>query len=131
MHNYEVPDKVNKGSMISKPVLAIIRKVTKDDSPPKMGVACARSIDQIDYLVWVRVRAYLSVIDLPLSRPLQMPFAEDLRRFSFASLDIIKDRKGVQKKTHPLLPTPSMMSAMEKLVDSYDLSDAGPKDEDG
>ena len=60
-----------------------------------------------------------------------MPFAEDLRRFSFASLDIIKDRKGVQKKTHPLLPTPSMMSAMEKLVDSYDLSDAGPKDEDG
>jgi hypothetical protein len=45
--------------MISKSVLAIIRKVNRDDSPPKMGVACARSIDQIDYLVWVRVRIRL------------------------------------------------------------------------
>lgn len=60
-----------------------------------------------------------------------MPFAEDLRRFAFQSLDVIKDKNGVQKKTHPLLPTPAMQDAMEKLIDLCDLSDAGPKGEDG
>lgn len=37
------------------PVLAIVRLVGRDGSPPKMGVALARSTKKIDYMVWVRV----------------------------------------------------------------------------
>lgn len=55
MCNYEVADKSNPGEMISRPMIAIVRRVSRDDTPPKMGVAVARSIDQLDYLVWVRV----------------------------------------------------------------------------
>lgn len=129
------------------PVLAIMRLVTKDNSPPKMGVALARSIETIDYLVWVQVRFYLLSFLLPLtlrgmftdyillewvfSLTVQMPFAEDLRRFSFPSLDIIKTKDGKQKKEHPYLPDETMQNAMDALVTMSDLSQAGPKDEDG
>lgn len=62
---------------------------------------------------------------------MQAPFAEDLRRFAFPSLDVIKDKKGNSKTTHPNLPTPEMQDAMDSLVAAGDLSDAGPKDEEG
>lgn len=60
-----------------------------------------------------------------------MPFAEDLRRFAFPSLDIIKDKNGQPREKHAFLPTPSVQDAMDDLVLGYDLSDAGPKDEEG
>lgn len=60
-----------------------------------------------------------------------MPFAEDLRRFVFPSLDIIKDKQGKQKTSHSFIPTPAMQDAMDDLVLSSDLSDAGPKDDEG
>lgn len=59
MRSYEVLDK-NTGENTSRPLLSIIRKVTNDGSPPKIGVACARSMEGIDYLVWVRVSSYSS-----------------------------------------------------------------------
>lgn len=40
------------------PVMAVIRLVSSDGSSPKMGVALARSTDNIDYMVWVRVRKF-------------------------------------------------------------------------
>lgn len=60
-----------------------------------------------------------------------MPFAEDLRRFTFPSLETIKDKNGKPREKHALLPTPSMQNAMDDLVKAYDLSDAGPKDDEG
>lgn len=48
------------GEATSRPLLSMIRKVTNDGSPPKVGVACARSLEGIDYLVWVRVSPYSS-----------------------------------------------------------------------
>ncbi|KAF8330432.1 SPOC domain-like protein [Cantharellus anzutake] len=113
MKDYGVPDK-KTGENILRPVLAIIRKVTSDGSPPKVGVACARSLEDVDYLVWVR-----------------MPFADDIRRYSFPSLEILKDKNGNKKTSHPNLPTDEMMDAMSELVDSGDLSAAGEKDESG
>ena len=61
----------------------------------------------------------------------QMPFAEDLRRFVFPSLDIIKDKHGKQKTSHRFIPTPDMQKSMDDLVQSSDLRGAGPKDDDG
>lgn len=116
------------------PVLAIVRFVSRDNSEPKMGVALARSTDKIDYMVWVRVRASFRValvMHCFTDSSLKMPFAEDLRRFAFPSLDIIKDKSGKPKTSHSSIPTPVMQSAMDNLVLSCDLEDAGPKDEEG
>lgn len=60
-----------------------------------------------------------------------MPFAEDIRQFTFPSLDIIKDKNGKPREKHSFLPTATMQDAMDELVLASDLSEAGPKDEDG
>ena len=60
-----------------------------------------------------------------------MPFAEDVRRYTFASLDRLLNKKGEPITNHPYLPTDEQLSAMEDFVDAMDLTDAGDKDEDG
>ena|ERR1700733_144219 len=42
------------------PVLAVVRLVSSDNSPPKMGVALPILTDTIDYMLWVRVRKCVS-----------------------------------------------------------------------
>lgn len=56
----------NHGEEVSEaaPVMAVVRLVSSDNSPPKMGVALARSTDKIDYMVWVRVRMCDGVVAL-------------------------------------------------------------------
>lgn len=118
------------------PVLAVVRLVSSDGSPPKMGVARAASTKKMDYMLWVRVRkCVLGLLagsyTLKCPSLYQMPFAEDLRRFVFPSLDIIKDKHGKPKSSHRFIPTPAMQRSMDDLVQSSDLLEAGPKNDKG
>lgn len=60
-----------------------------------------------------------------------MPFADDVRKYPFASLDILVNKKGEVLKEHPYLPTQEQLDAMDRFVDAMDLEDCGPKDEEG
>ena len=60
-----------------------------------------------------------------------MPFADDVRKYTFASLDKLVSKKGELITEHSYLPTEEQLDAMDKLVDSMDLMDAGDKDQDG
>jgi hypothetical protein len=60
-----------------------------------------------------------------------MPFADDVRKYTFASLDNLVSKKGETITEHPYIPTKAQLGAMEKFVDEMDLMEAGEKDEDG
>ncbi|GBE78688.1 ATP-dependent DNA helicase II subunit 2 [Sparassis crispa] len=101
-------------AMYEKGALAIARWVGRDGADPKMGVLAPSMFQNADCLLWV-----------------QMPFADDVRNFPFASLDTLISKKGETLAKHPYLPTEEQVDAMEQFVDAMDLSDAGEKDEDG
>ena len=61
----------------------------------------------------------------------QMPFADDVRRYTFASFDNLVTKKGQVVTSHPYIPTEEQLSAMDDLVDALDLMEAGEKDEEG
>lgn len=61
----------------------------------------------------------------------QMPFADDVRKYTFASLDNLVSKKGETITEHPYIPTQSQLQAMDQLVDDMDLMQAGEKDQDG
>lgn len=61
----------------------------------------------------------------------QLPFADDVRKYTFPSFDNLVSKKGEKVTQHAFLPTKTQMSAMEHFVDSMDLMHAGPKDESG
>ncbi|EKM60439.1 uncharacterized protein PHACADRAFT_82428 [Phanerochaete carnosa HHB-10118-sp] len=98
---------------------AITRWITTDGSEPKMGVLQPVKDESANYLLWVQVRAS------------HMPFADDLRKWSFPSLDQLVNGKGQLVMTHPYLPTEEQLETMEDLVDALNLMEAGEKDEDG
>lgn len=60
-----------------------------------------------------------------------MPFAEDIRALDFQSLERLFNHKNRRILEHPLLPTQPMLDAMDSLVESMDLTEAGPPDENG
>jgi ATP-dependent DNA helicase 2 subunit 2 len=101
-------------AMYEKGVLAIARWVSKDGMDPKMGVLEARVDTNIDFLLWV-----------------QMPFADDVRKYTFASLEnlISKNSKSITK--HPYLPTEVQLEAMGRFIDCMDIMDSGEKDDEG
>ncbi|KAF6765925.1 SPOC domain-like protein [Ephemerocybe angulata] len=94
--------------------MAIARWVSRDGMDPKMGVLRPCIFDGVDCLLWV-----------------QMPFADDVRRYAFASLDHLVSKKGEVITEHPYLPTEEQLEAMDDFVDAMDLMDAGEKDEEG
>lgn len=94
--------------------MAIARWVSRDGMEPKMGVLRACVFEEVHCLLWV-----------------QMPFADDVRRYTFASLDHLVSKKGELVTEHPYLPTSEQLEAMDDFVDAMDLSDAGEKNEDG
>jgi ATP-dependent DNA helicase 2 subunit 2 len=61
----------------------------------------------------------------------QVPFADDLRKFTFRSLDRLVSKKGEEITKHPHLPTNEQLNAMDKFVDAMDLMHAGEKDDNG
>ncbi|KAG1761756.1 SPOC like C-terminal domain-containing protein [Suillus occidentalis] len=101
-------------AMYEKGVLAIARWVSKDGMDPKMGVLEARVDTNIDFLLWV-----------------QMPFADDIRKYTFASLDNLVSKNGESVTKHPYLPTEDQLEAMDKFIDSMDIMDSGEKDDEG
>lgn len=60
-----------------------------------------------------------------------MPFADDVRRYTFASLDTLITKGGEILKKHPYLPTDEQLEAMDSFVDGMDLMKAGERDNDG
>lgn len=60
-----------------------------------------------------------------------MPFADDVRRYTFPSLDRLINKKGQVVTNHPYLPTTEQIAAMENFVDGMDLMKAGDEDEEG
>ena len=59
-----------------------------------------------------------------------MPFADDVRKYTFASLDNLISKKGEAVTEHPYLPTEEQTEAMDEFVDAMDLMEAD-KDEEG
>ncbi|KAG8971417.1 ATP-dependent DNA helicase II subunit 2 [Tulasnella sp. 425] len=93
--------------MVIKDVLAIVRWVHADGADPKMAICCPIVEVERDYLFMARV-----------------PFAEDLRNYTFPSLDDLKNKKGEAATKHPFVTTDEMVTAMEKWVDKMDLMEA-------
>ncbi|KAI0063150.1 SPOC domain-like protein [Artomyces pyxidatus] len=93
---------------------AIARWVTRDGADPKMGVLAPCRFDKVDCFLWV-----------------QMPFADDVRKYTFPPLEHLVNKKGEQVTKHPYIPTDEQLEAMENFVDAMDLMDAGEKDEEG
>lgn len=60
-----------------------------------------------------------------------MPFADDVRKYTFASLDRLINKKGEALTQHAYLPTEPQLEAMDNFVDAMDLMEAGEKDEEG
>ncbi|KAI9512304.1 SPOC domain-like protein [Russula earlei] len=93
---------------------AITRWVSKDMSEPKMGVLAPCRFQKVDCFLWV-----------------QMPFADDVRKYTFSPLQKLLNRKGERVTTHPYLPTYEQREAMDRFVDAMDLTGEGEKDNDG
>ncbi|KAG6831636.1 hypothetical protein H0H92_008713 [Tricholoma furcatifolium] len=106
--------KAMQGDDDKKKLMAIARWVTKDGMDPKMGVLTPVSFDEVDCLLWA-----------------QMPFADDVRKYTFASLENLVNKKGEVLTEHPFIPTEEQIDAMDNFVDAMDLMDAGEKDEEG
>jgi len=60
-----------------------------------------------------------------------MPFADDVRKYTFASLENLVSKTGQVITSHPYIPTDEQLAAMDKFVDAMDLMEAGDKDDDG
>jgi len=58
-----------------------------------------------------------------------MPFAEDLRNYTFQSLDRLYNKRGQPLEKHGNIPTDEMMEAMDAFVDSMDLMEVEKDDE--
>ncbi|KAJ7171774.1 SPOC domain-like protein [Mycena crocata] len=70
-------------AMYEKNAMAIARWVSKDGMDAKMGVLAPCIAEGIDCLLWA-----------------QMPFADDVRKYTFASLDHLVSKKGEELTEH-------------------------------
>ncbi|KAF9073930.1 SPOC domain-like protein [Rhodocollybia butyracea] len=100
-------------AMYEKGVLAVGRWVTGDGRDAKMGIMSPTLFDKVHCLLWA-----------------PMPFADDVRKHTFPSLSVIKNKKGETLTEHPYIPTENQSEAMDEFVDSLDLMEAGLKDEE-
>ncbi|KAI0286720.1 SPOC domain-like protein [Russula aff. rugulosa BPL654] len=102
------------GAMCELKMYAITRWVSRDNSEPKMGVLAPCRFEKVDCFLWV-----------------QMPFGDDVRKYTFSSLQNLSNRKGERVTKHPYLPTAEQIESMDRFVDAMDLMEAGEKDDDG
>lgn len=110
---------------------AVTRWVTNDGSEPKMGVLRPVRDETVDYFLWVQVRIFRVSWSFDVLILFQVPFADDLRKWTFPSLERLISSKGELVSKHPYIPTNEQKEAMENLVDALDLMQAGEKDEEG
>ncbi|KAF8480890.1 SPOC domain-like protein [Russula ochroleuca] len=102
------------GAMDKLNMYAIARWVSRDNLEPKMGVLAPCRFQKVDCFLWV-----------------QMPFADDVRKYTFSPLQNLSNRKGERVTVHPYLPTYEQIETMDRFVDAMDLMEAGEKDDDG
>ena len=60
-----------------------------------------------------------------------MPFADDVRKYTFPSLETLYNKGGEEITEHPYLATEAQQDAMDKFVEAMDLALTGEKDENG
>jgi len=60
-----------------------------------------------------------------------MPFADDYRQYTFASLERLVTKKGEVLTEHPYLPTEEQCEAMDQFVKAMDLMKADKDPETG
>ena len=58
-----------------------------------------------------------------------MPFADDVRKYTFPSLSKLINKNGEVVTEHPYLPTEEQQDAMDEFVDAMDLMEAVKNDE--
>lgn len=92
---------------------AIARIVTKNGKDPQLLVMAPSIENEVEAL-----------LDVPL------PFAEDVRIYSFPPLDRVITTSGAIMKKHRNLPNDDLVKSMSDYVDSMDLSTFG-RDENG
>ena len=123
-------------AMFKEKVYAIGRWVSKDSADPKMGILAPCKFPDVDCLLWAPVSSLKNSLakcgtQLTVLRFLQMPFADDVRKYTFPSLMNLLNKKGERVTEHPYIPTEAQCAAMDDFVDSMDLMEAGEKDDDG
>jgi len=91
---------------------AVVKLVTKADKAP--------TIELLAPLIDLEFECLIDV---------QLPFAEDVRSYKFAPLDRVVTVSGKHLKEHRYLPNDELKEAMDKYVDSMDISDFGHDDE--
>ncbi|KAJ4485400.1 SPOC domain-like protein [Lentinula aciculospora] len=101
-------------AMYEKGVLAVGRWVTGDGRDPRMGAMSPALFDKVHCLLWV-----------------PMPFADDIRKYTFPSLNELRNKKGEIVTEHAYLPNEKQLQVMDDFVDSMDLMEAGDKNEEG
>ncbi|KAF9652062.1 SPOC domain-like protein, partial [Thelephora ganbajun] len=110
--------------MTQAKVVAIGRMVSRDGTDPKMGVLTPCGFEKVDCLLWVQVCVWQS-------DRRKVPFADDVRKYTFPSLETVYNKAGEEVIKHPYLPTEAQQDAMDKFVEVMDLTLAGEKDENG
>ncbi|ETW87659.1 hypothetical protein HETIRDRAFT_41157 [Heterobasidion irregulare TC 32-1] len=93
---------------------AVTKWVSREGMDPRMGVLAPCRFDKVDCFLWV-----------------QMPFADDIRKYTFPPLENLINKKAERVAKHPYIPTDEQMDAMGHFVDAMDLMQAGEKDEEG
>lgn len=60
-----------------------------------------------------------------------MPFPDDLRCYTFPSLDTLISKKGDESTKHPCIPPDEQREAMVDFLDVPNLREVGDTDEEG
>jgi len=117
-------------AMYEKGSVAITRWVSKDGMDAKMGILYPEVFEKVECFLWTQV-LLVHYSNRKMADSPQMPFADDVHRYTFTSLDKLISRSGEVITKHPYIPTETQQDAMDDFVDTMDLMTAGDKDEEG
>ncbi|KAK0545583.1 ATP-dependent DNA helicase yku80 [Tilletia horrida] len=93
--------------------IALVRWVKRDNAPPLLGAMYPVITDTVHYC-----------------RVVALPFANDVRNWSFPPLDRVFTKYGEEVKAHPSLPSDRLKTLTDSLVDSMDLMNVKDADEE-
>lgn len=94
-------------ALYERNAVAIVRRVYSRAASPRLGVLIPKVKAEYEALEFV-----------------ELPFAEDIRRFTFGTLpiDLEKESEEVRAQLRRLAPTEEQLSAMDALITEMDLS---------
>ncbi|TIB91063.1 SPOC domain-like protein [Wallemia mellicola] len=91
-------------------LIALVRYARTKDEKPYLGLCLPIINGQTEYLQYLRI-----------------PFADQMRNYSFPSLERVVTKSGEPLQNHKYLPTDKMCLAMDNFVNSMDLHDTDDK----